>query len=212
MILTELPTGHRNGRLVIIEFVRDPKKPKHPFYRCQCDCGRTVKVNRANLRRTHSCGCLRVEQLVARSRTHGMSYTPEFKAWCSIRERCGNPNRSDYARYGGSGITVCERWLESFDAFFADMGRRPSRKHSIDRIDPNGRYEPSNCRWANATQQRTNQRRTKLHTFQGFTGTLKQLSERHGISYTALVQRVNVLKWPLEKAVTMKVQRRKHGC
>ncbi len=202
--MPRIEPGTRFGRLVVASYCQPQPDPKHPKYLCVCDCGTEKAFNGGNLERgaSASCGCLRIEQLRARSTTHGMSYTPEFRIWCDLRERCSNPSRDDFERYGARGITVCARWLESFENFFADMGHRPSAKHSIDRIDTNGNYEPDNCRWATATIQRENQRRTKLFTFNGHTGTLKDLARRAGISYTAVHQRVNTLKWTVEKALT----------
>lgn len=89
---------------------------------------------------------------------HGLRNTREYKIWSDMRQRCQNPNRNDYARYGGRGIVVCDRWNNSFMAFYEDMGIRPSNKHSIDRIDCDGDYEPSNCRWATTTQQSRNRK------------------------------------------------------
>lgn len=91
-------------------------------------------------------------------RTHGMSNTPEYKAWFEMKRRCYNKNRKGYKNYGGRGIKVCDRWLESFENFYEDMGDRPSPNHSLDRIDVNGNYEPSNCKWSDRTEQNYNQR------------------------------------------------------
>jgi len=96
-------------------------------------------------------------------------------SWASMKTRCLNPNHSSYFRYGGRGITVCERWLESFENFLADMGERPQGK-SLDRIDPNGHYEPSNCRWATASEQRVNQRK-KFSIREPLTGIMKMRGE-----------------------------------
>lgn len=206
MILPPLPKGLRNGRLTVIEFQRDPRRPQHPVYLCRCDCGQTAKVARANMARTHSCGCIKREMLQAKA-THGMSSSPEYHTWADIKARCSRPKRREFGAYGGRGITVCLRWIDSFENFYADMGPRPSRKHSIDRIDANGNYEPNNCRWATAKEQRINQRRVTLHTFNGVTGTLKDLAKHAGISYTAVRQRIHSLKWTLDKALTKPSQR-----
>ncbi len=84
----------------------------------------------------------------------------EYRAWQAMKNRCYNPNCEKYARWGGRGITVCERWLHSFANFYADMGQRPSAKHSLDRIDNDGNYEPGNCRWATSVEQNNNQSKT----------------------------------------------------
>jgi len=96
------------------------------------------------------------------ARNGGKSSTKEYKTWHGAKMRCTNPNNAQYGNYGGRGISMCERWLSNFDAFLEDMGRAPTRAHSLDRIDVNGNYEPSNCRWATMTEQNRNTRATRL--------------------------------------------------
>ena len=93
--------------------------------------------------------------------THGMSTTPEYHAWINMKQRCYNENKEDYKYYGGRGISVCNRWFTSFENFYADMGDRPCSKHSLDRIDNNCNYKPSNCKWSTVTEQRLNRRQFK---------------------------------------------------
>jgi hypothetical protein len=145
-------TGRRFGRWRIDGYAGDTK------WHCTCDCGTHVVVSGQVLRRGHSksCGCLRRELAKARSTKHGMTGTPEYRSWRNMKQRCFNPRRDRYEYYGGRGITPCEDWL-SFVPFFADMESRPEGC-SLDRIDPNGNYEPSNCRWATSQQQRQNRR------------------------------------------------------
>ncbi len=131
-------------------------------WQCQCDCGESLEVAGGSLRtgNTQSCGCFRSEviaNLVSyRERTHHLSQTSEYRSWWAMNRRCSDENGNRFKYYKGRGISVCERWKESFESFLADMGRKPSPIHSVDRIDNDGNYEPENCRWATPQQQRAN--------------------------------------------------------
>lgn len=146
--------GQTFGRLIAVGEVPHPHGQMR--WRCVCACGQTVIVRSQDLRlgSQKSCGCLRDEQTAARARTHGQSKTVLYGAWKSMKSRCLNPHASKYPRYGGRGITICERWL-TFENFAADVAPRPDGK-SLDRINNNGNYEPSNCRWATPQEQARN--------------------------------------------------------
>ena len=151
---------------------------------CLCTCGNITVVYVSNLGRGHteSCGCLHSEKITQKFHRHGCSgKTDEYITWASMQGRCGNPNNQKYYRYGGRGIRVCDRWQEpngqGFINFLADMGHRPSKKHSIDRIDNDGHYEPSNCKWNTNSNQARNRRTSHLLTFNGKTQCLAAWAE-----------------------------------
>ena len=130
------------------------------------------------------------------------SEMPEYRAWRSMRDRCLNPNENKYPIYGGRGIRVCEQWLNSFECFLSDMGFKPSPKHSIDRVDVNGNYEPQNCVWADATQQQNNRRNNRRITSGIKTQTLAQWCRELGITKRGLRMRI-LTGWCEPCAVTI---------
>lgn len=188
-------TGKRYGRLLVLRYKGRRITPANYFYywECQCDCGNISIHQRGNLQSGHSksCGCLEVEnrsdinaKFSASRSTHGRTKTSEFTIWQGILERCNNPNTINYNRYGGRGISICERWLNSFENFLEDMGERPSKRHSIDRINNDGNYEPSNCRWATPSEQALNSSRclTAKNYYKVRYGWEAQIS-RQGVAY-----------------------------
>jgi hypothetical protein len=151
-------TGQKFGLLTVEKLDRIDK---YAMWRCVCDCGKTTETRTSSLKNGHtkSCGCLALlSGKESYHYKHGKSHLDYHKVWVSMKLRCLNRNHHAFSSYGGRGITVCDRWLDSYDSFIRDMGPRPSHKHSIDRIDVNGNYEPSNCRWATATDQVRNRR------------------------------------------------------
>jgi hypothetical protein len=131
------------------------------YWLCGCECGgeKIVRAGHLLQDKIRSCGCLTRASRSAPNKTHGMSLTPEYQSWKSMKDRCLNKRNRAFKHYGGRGITVCDRWIKSFEDFYSDMGPRPSPRHSLDRYpDNNGNYEPGNCRWATSAQQRANQR------------------------------------------------------
>jgi hypothetical protein len=167
-------TGQRFGRLVVIEYAGShvsKNNSRTTMWKCKCDCGNIKDVSSVNLRygTTRSCGCLHKEQLAALNRTHGLSgkKTRLYTIWKNMRRRCSNPNDKSYKNYGGRGISVCEEWDKNFEAFYKwsiengykeDIAESNRNRLSIDRINNDGNYEPSNCRWTNDYVQSSNKR------------------------------------------------------
>jgi len=202
-------TGDRYGRLTVIRETEQRRSPCGHAERqvlCECDCGNEIVVLLNSLRfgRTKSCGCLANDLTAARNRrnaTHGMSNSPTYLCWYSMRQRCNNMHHQAYSEYGGRGITVCERWQNCFENFLEDMGKRPSPRHSIDRVDNDGNYEPGNCRWATVTEQGRNKRNNVLLTCQGETMCLSEWAERVGITPEGLSARL-ARGWSVEEILT----------
>ena len=163
-----IEVGQIFGRLTVIGLNRKDAKCRK-YYDVHCKCGLDFVACGSSLKRgrTKSCGCLRRQvskQQGYKNKTHGHSYidskaSPTYGSWVSMKQRCLNPKMARYSDYGGRGITVCGRWLK-FENFLADMGERPENR-SLDRIENDGNYEPSNCKWSTLSEQRNNRRKDK---------------------------------------------------
>ena len=192
-------TGVVSGRLTAIRFSR-MNKQRQAVWLCRCSCGTEKEVASRYVisGHTRSCGCLKRDEPGAK--THGMSHTAENSTWRKIKGRCANANDSDYALYGGRGIKVCERWQHSFEAFFEDMGARPSERHSIERVDVNGNYEPANCVWATAQEQARNRRTTTWFVYHGDRLCLTEHCVRAGKCQRMVWKRLR-RGWSIEEAL-----------
>jgi len=197
-------SGQRFGRLVAIRNIGIDAHGRS-MWACRCDCGTDISVAASVLKRKQlSCGCLVVDMATK----HGGSDHPLYKTWASMIERCESPDNKSYHRYGGRGIKVCKRWRKNFGAWLDDMGERPSRKHSVDRIDPNGNYEPSNCRWASAIEQQRNRSNNLLVTIDGCTQPLSAWVEHYKTSYFRSRDRIFKHGWEPLRALTLPPMRR----
>ncbi len=171
----------------------------------RCDCGNVFSMQCRSEKGTKSCGCYAKE--VARNlltgnknrTTHDLSSSETHKTWSGMKARCQNKNHVEYSRYGGRGIAVCEAW-QSFENFLRDMGLRPEGC-SIDRINNDGNYEPSNCRWATVKEQARNRRNSKLLTIDGTTKTVVEWSEQDGAAKASSIYRRLDLGWSDSDAV-----------
>lgn len=188
--------GDKYGRLILLETFVESGRRK---WLCRCDCGTEKVILQQSLLtgNTKSCGCL---QMQARF-SHGGCYLSEYGIWLGMKARCYRATSRGYEHYGGRGIIVCERWRNSFENFFEDMGSRPSKNHSLDRIRVNGNYEPANCRWATSSEQHNNKRDNRLITFSGETLTETQWRRKLGFGRGLIRQRLEN-GWSVEKALT----------
>lgn len=197
-------TGKTFGKLTVVGGFR--RKNGRSYWTCRCECGVIKDVEGCTLRggQTKSCGCYSREATAAKLRKYGKraSTIREYRIWQSMKARCQYQTRRSWAAYGGRGITVCERWNESFPAFLEDMGPAPSVKHSIDRIDNDKGYCPENCRWATNREQSLNRRNNRRLTLNGVTLTSKEWSEKIGIDRGTIEARIDCYGWSVEKALT----------
>jgi len=206
---TQNLTGLRFGRLVVKEIAETNKMRTR--WICQCDCGRQSIVVAYSLTsgKQISCGCFKRERLGKSSKKHGHSVgrktTREYQSWSGAKKRCCDPKNDKYSIYGARGISICDRWKDSFENFFLDMGACPPG-HSIDRINNDGNYEPGNCRWATAKEQVRNRSNTIRMEWDGRLMTIAEICEAEGIRYGALYKAVFLRGNPLNEAI-----KRLHG-
>ena len=181
--------GDVYGRLTVIREL--PRVGIKRLVECRCTCGNTIDVKVSDLRTgdTKSCGCLFKEQLIQRNTKHEDCFSAEYCTWSQMIQRCTNLNNQDYACYGGRGVSVYKEWLESYSTFLADVGRKPSSKHTLDRIDNEKGYVPGNVRWATRKEQSRNKRNTAYAIYNGKRRKVIEVCEELGIKYHTVMAR-----------------------
>lgn len=177
--------GRKFNRLLVVSSSSERNPQGLVLWNCLCDCGTEKLVSGSALKRGRikSCGCAQldaIKQTCKTNRTHCKSNTPEYMVWRSMKKRCILQSHYSYKLYGGRGISICSRWLV-FENFLSDMGDRPSKDHSLERVDVNGNYEPSNCVWATAKEQANNRTNNIKIDFEGQSMTLANLAVKVGI-------------------------------
>lgn len=186
--------GQRHGRLTVV----GKSEKGRSWLVCKCDCGAEITIIANRFLQYKSCGCLEKEnrqRLGSRTTTHGKAFTRLYAIYCGMKNRCYNPGYKHYSRYGGRGIKVCEEWLDSFEAFYnwaLESGYDANisgKNQSIDRINLEGDYEPSNCRWANQTEQVRNRSNTRWVSFNGEKVNPYDFAREHGITNKSYIYR-----------------------
>lgn len=182
-------SGIKVNRLTVTKFLGYDRKCGS-IYECKCDCGAVTMVRRGHLteKRIKSCGCW-LKDITPPNLRHGKTKTPEYQVWLGIKKRCNNPKSIAYRLYGGRGIKIHPCWESDFEAFLAEVGRRPSPRHSIERIDNNAGYQPGNCKWATQFEQSRNTRRVVWVQIDGNTMPLKDAAESLRVNYHGLQKR-----------------------
>lgn len=204
--------GKKYGRLEIIKIIRQKNKNINSHYAiCKCDCGniKNTQLNYLKNGNVKSCGCLKnkIRGSIKNISNIAFSKTYEYRTFLAIKDRCNNTKNPGYENYGGRGI---ECRFKNFDDFFNEVGEKPSAKHSIDRINNDSHYEKGNVRWATINEQNNNTRSNNKISYNGKTQNLTEWARELGINDRTLITRITVRKWPIEKALTQKIQKQLH--
>lgn len=184
------------GKLHIVNMLPNRKV----FATCECGNSKEFWITNILAGQSKSCGCLISESLKERNKTHGKSRTPTYQCWINMRSRCKFKSVTSFKDYGGRGIKVCDRWINSFENFLADMGDKPDGME-IDRKDTNGNYTPENCQWSTPLDQSNNRRNNVIVTYAGERLTMSQLARNIGMDYLKLYKRIVLRGWEVNRAV-----------
>lgn len=200
-------SNQRFGRLVAFQPSTALATNKSKKWICKCDCGTTKEIRSSDLRfgKVTSCGCRKDEKTSERFKKHGMSGTLIYDVWRSIKQRCYNPRNKDFPNYGGRGILMDPQWKEDFTTFHhwaVSNGYREGL--TIERVDPNGNYEPSNCSWIENEEQANNRRNSIRYEYQGQSLTIRELSEKLNMNYNTLRDYLRNKKMSVEEVINKK--------
>lgn len=187
--------GLRYGILTVLSEVKERNKNGHILYNVKCDCGKEKIVLGHSLRTGASRSCNKCHLLTG---GHGMWKSKEFSVWGNMKDRCTNPNNPRYKNYGGKGIIVCERWVNSFPNFFSDMGE--SNGLTLERKDVSGNYEPNNCKWADAKEQARNRTNNVRYTYEKETLCVSEWCEKLNMKYSTFTHRIQ-RGWSIEETI-----------
>ena len=211
----EIKPNTKFNKLTFIKDVEPQSNKRMAEFRC--DCGASTITNLNDVRRGHttSCGCYRLSQCKKAVTTHGATTnkdeTIEYIAWKAMKNRCYCKSYTGYKNYGGRGIKVCKKWLNDYPAFLKDVGKRPSKKHSLDRIDNDGDYEPCNVRWATRKVQRRNARNVQPITLDGETKLIVEWAEISKVPEESIRSRIFIMGWDVRRAIFQPVRPQKKG-
>lgn len=194
-------TGHQfQGFFVLRKSLKRGGVKKRIMWICKCSCGKEVEVYGEELKR----GQKYCKYCVPKGRpSHNLSHLPEYQIWSAIKQRCRNKEEKAYQNYGARGIDICDRWFNSFEYFLADMGRRPRKELTIERLDNDGDYEPDNCIWATRKQQARNFRSNRLIEYNGGIKCISEWAEVYGLNHAIISSRLD-RGWSVENAITKK--------
>lgn len=202
-------SGKKFGRLTVVRRNEHNDKYNKPMWNCICDCGNEVVVlgNALKNGNTKSCGCYKLEQIRScetKHHTHRLTNTRLYRIWRGMKKRCFDKNNKDYYNYGGRGISVCNEWKNDFYCFYQwSMNNGYSEELTIDRINANGNYEPTNCRWVTTYVQNRNKNFNVLLTYNGKSQIMSDWSKETGISCGVISRRLKT-GWTIEEALTIK--------
>lgn len=203
-------SGQQFGRLTALYKLHNHPKKGNAYWLCVCECGNFAEVSVPNLCSgcTKSCGCLRneliYENMISKNITHHKTNIKLYSVWGNIKDRCYNKHCHNYQYYGGRGIKICDEWLNDFMTFYNwSMANGYKEGLTIDRIDNNGNYEPTNCRWVTTKQQNRNTRRNKYFTINGETHCLSEWCEIYNLNYRKISSRLR-RNWSIEEALELR--------